>query len=233
MKKYLLAVMAVATFVVAGCSKQEPQDIKEVIARYNDTIVMHMLMPGHTTYSVTIDNKANGIVAHDTVFVGCIGETILHITADNTARKDVKLTVIPRLPEEYMFTLPNLDWTRNRADLTKELGDPDNRVGNLPDSCYIYYSMDAAEPFIFYYFDGENYDTLNEIMVSISESDTLHGSILKLFIAERFPFFGKYNGNPSVWEYLDAPERVDATTRALYYRKSGWNVSFQPYSYRK
>ncbi len=241
MKKCFLAVMAVATLVMVGCKndkKNEPEqkDIKEVVAQFNDTIVMSTLMPGYTTYTVTIDNEANGFIEKDTVFVGCIGETTLHITADETAKKDVKLTVVPRLPEEYMFTMPNLDWTRNRAALVKELGEPDNRIGweAVPtDSCYAYYrDKDAAKPFVYYYFNGDNFDTLDEIVVAIDNQE--YGNVLKLFVAERFPFFGKGTmGNATVWEYLDAPKRSEATTQVLYYVQSGWNVSFRPYSYGK
>lgn len=235
MKKIFLAVMAVAAVALTGCNKKnEPQDINEVIARYNDTIVMKTLMPGYTDYTVTIDNIANGFIEKDTVFVGCIGSTTLHITGDGTAKKDVKLTVVPRLPEEYMFKVPNLDWTRDRAAVAKELGDPDNRVGLGTDSCYVYYSKDAAEPFVYYYFNGDTYDNLNEILVNIADTDKEHGEVLKLFIAERFPFFGKgdMSGTP-VWVYRNAANSVDADTQILYYVKNGWNASFTPYSYKQ
>ncbi len=240
MKKIVFALMAVATIAMVGCKndkKEEPkgpQEINEVQARYNDTIVMKQVMPGYTTYTVTIDNEANGFIEKDTVFVGCIGETTLHITADETHKKDVKLTVVPRLPESYMFTIPNLDWSRDRAALVKELGNPDNRVGNLPDSCYVYYSKDAAEPYIYYYFNGDDFNTLNEILVNIPSTDKDHGEVLKLFVAERYPYFGKGTmGTTPVWIYLNAPKRADANTQILYYVQNGWNVSFTPYSYSK
>ncbi|MCR4664395.1 MAG: hypothetical protein K5660_03415 [Paludibacteraceae bacterium] len=243
--------MAVATLVMVGCGKKKDEpsngggnqggngqtEYNEVIARYGDTIKASVVMPGYKTYSITIDNPANGIIEDETpewVYVMCIGETTLHITADETAKKDVKLTVVPRLPEEYMFTVPNLDWTRNRAALIKELGEPDNRVvGNNADSCYVYYSKDAAEPFIYYYFNGDDFNTLNEILVSILDKD--HGEVLKLFVAERFPFFGKGQADETtVWTYLNAPFRSQATTEIWYYKKSDtWNVAFFPYSYGK
>ena len=208
--------------------------IDEVIARYSDTIVMRTLMPGYKTYTVAIDNEVNGFIAKDTVFVGCIGETTLHITADQTNKKDVKLTVVPRLPEEFMFKVPNLDWTRNRAAVIKELGEPDNRIDLGTDSCYVYYSKDAAEPFIYYYFNGDTFDNLNEILVNISETDKEHGEVLKLFIAERYPFFGKGDmGGTPVWVYRNAANSKDADTQVLYYVKKGWNASFTPYSYGK
>lgn len=242
MKKIFLAVMAVAAVALAGCKggdkKEEPKDINEVIARYNDTIVMKTLMPGYTDYTVTIDNIANGFIEKDTVFVGCVGSTTLHITGDGTAKKDVKLTVVPRLPEEYMFTMPTLDWSRDRAAVVKELGEPTNRIGaneGLPeDSCFAYYYDKAADVIIYYYFNGENYNTLNEIMVQIPSTDKEHGEVLKLFVAERFPYFGKSDmSGTTVWVYRDAPYSKDATTQVLYYVQSGWNLSFRPYSYGK
>lgn len=241
MKKIVLALMAVATIAMVGCKKNDtkeepknPQDIAEVQARFNDTIVMKQVMPGYTNYSVTIDNEANGFVVEDTVFVGCIGETTLHITADQTHKKDVKLTVVPRLPESFMFTMPSLDWSRDREAVVKELGEPTNRIEVLPDSCYAYYVDEAADAYIYYYFGGEDYNTLNEILVNIPSTDKEHGEVLKLFVAERFPYFGKGTlGNTPVWIYLNAPKRADANTQVLYYVQNGWNASFTPYTYSK
>jgi len=247
MKKIALAFMAVATLVMVGCGKKKDEpnngnqgngqtEISEVIAQYNDSIKMSTLLPGYKTYTATVDNPANAFIEGEMIYVGCIGETTLHITGDETAKKDIKLTVVPRLPEEYMFTIPNLDWTRNRAALIKELGEPTNRIGweNMPeDSCYAYYmDKEAASPFVYFYFNGDDFNTLNEILVSILDND--HGEVLKLFVAERFPFFGKNQaGETTVWEYLNAPYRSQATTRILYYVQNGWNVSFYPYSYGK
>ena len=251
MKKIFLAIIAVASIAMVGCKndkekepetegtqvvepkddpKDDPQDIKEVQARFNDTIVMSMLMPGYTSYTVEIDNKINGIVQDDTVFVQCIGETTLHITADRTAKKDVKLTVLPYLTEEYMFSLPKMDWTRNRDAVVKELGEPVSRVF-VGDSCFAYYPEEPANPVIYYYFNGEDYNTLIEIVVAIPEEQQEHGELLKLFIAERFPFVGAdKNNTPPVWMYSDALRPFkDNTTILQYYQQSGWNVSFRPY----
>lgn len=255
MKKFFLAFAAVATIVLVGCKKTTqnepeptkpdepttpvtPTDIKEVIARYNDTIVMSTLMPGYTDYTFTIDNEANGFVVKDTLFVACIGETMLHITADGTVKKDVKLTVVPRLPEEYMFTMPSFDWSRDREALVKELGEPNSRLGEsdgLPgDSCFAYRPKDDAEPFIYYYFNGEDFNNLYEIRVQIYNTNTEHGEVLKLFVAERFPYFGKGKvNNVTIWEYLNAPKRSQANTQILYYIDNHYWLSIRPYTYSK
>ena len=126
MKKIVLALMAVATIAMVGCKndkKEEPtgpQEINEVQARYNDTIVMKQVMPGYTNYTVTIDNEANGFIEKDTVFVGCIGETTLHITADETHKKDVKLNYVGmEIPNAFIvgFGLDYNELGRNLKDI--------------------------------------------------------------------------------------------------------------------
>ena len=237
MKKMFLALAALATLTFTACEKKsETKEVpSEIICRYGDTIVAHDIMPGYTDYVVTVDAEEHAFIEGDTLFVACIGNT--SIVADQNEKKDIALTIVPRLPEEFMFTIPSFDWTRTRNDVLAELGKPYSRIAPDPawgttDSVYAYYlDGDKYNQVAYYYFSNDNgndYNTLTEIVVNIRDEE--HGEVLKLFIAERFPYFGKgMAGSTPVWIYYDAPTVEAATTRMLYYRtSSSWNVSFRP-----
>lgn len=243
MKKMFLALAALATLTFTACEKKSETTTtntevpSEVICQYGDTIVAHDIMPGYTDYLVTVDGEEHAFIEGDTVFVACIGNTTMHVEADQKVKKDIALTIVPRLPEEFMFTIPAFDWTRTRNDVLTEVGTPNNRIGpdaelRTTDSVYVYYlDGEKYNQFAYYYFtnDSDNdFNTLSEIVVSIMDEE--HGEVLKLFIAERFPFFGKaYSGSIPVWIYYDAPKKSDATTMIRYYRTSAaWNVAFSP-----
>ncbi|MBR1923120.1 MAG: hypothetical protein IJ838_05160 [Paludibacteraceae bacterium] len=234
MKKIFIALMAVAMVALVGCNKKETVTENEVPSslnvHYGDTIVMAKLMPGYTTYEEYVDNIQHAFCEGDTVYVGCIGQTVMHVTADQTVKKDIALNIQPWLREEDMFEIPSFDWTRDRAAILAEFGMPNSRSEVWGDSCYIYYIDENYNQFAYYYFDGDTFDHLKEIMIQVTDKD--HGDVLKLFIAERFPFFQKGSwGATTVYEYYDAPYKKDATTQILYYEQNGRNVSFRPFTY--
>ncbi len=248
MKKVFLAFMAMAAFVFVGCNQKQNQETEEtkvpaaLTVHYGDTILVAKLMPGYSSYDITLDDYTHGIIEGDTVYVQCIGKTVMHIVGDGKTSQDVALTVNPWLTEDVMFKIPAFNWTLTPEQLIKEKGQPnvDQTVVEYGFRNIAYLlDNDMTGNRVVYYFSGDNYNNLD--MMTYSYFDTDHGEMLKLFIAERFPLKdrGQFANGTKAWIYYDNINLKNATTQIVYYKEetslqgTSWNVSFYPYKYEE
>lgn len=224
MKRFMFAVMAIATIAFAGCEKGE--DAKSNVIQltssdqtmyYDDEFQINATSDTPITY--TSENEYHAEVsASGLVTAGRVGETNIVLTNGEDTKK-VKITV---RPQSNLYPEPDLTFGMSRSAVKAKLGTPDLDEG----TGIAYNNYASATPILMCLFDEA--DNLKSYVVLVK---TAYSGELGTFLAERYVPFDIYGENYAIAcvNGLDR-ETITMAVAADLYNLSYWMVMYMPLS---
>ncbi len=225
MKRFMiLAVMAIAALVFAGCEKGE--DAKNNVIQltssdqtmyYDDEFQIDATSDTPITY--TSENEYHAEVsASGFVTAGRVGETNIVLTNGEDTKK-IKITVRPK---SNLYPEPDLTFGMSRSAVIAKLGTPDSET----DGAIGYGDWSYAADVFMCLFDGADKLTSYAVMVKTSYSSQLGD-----FLSERY-ILGGVDADEYLLAYVNGLD-LNSTTMligAQVYNISYWMVIYLPYS---